>query len=182
MIMSTFTFASASAVSTRPAMPGLSGQARERDARLRGRVRHGCDEWSFHRLLLVLDDGTGSVLEARSAVDRDAVVARVLHGAQLQHAGARGRHLEHLLEREHAAACAPRHDARVGAEHARHVGEDLADLGAEGRGQGDRGGVGAAAAERGHVERVLDTPWKPATSTILPVVERRAGCGRPSPR
>ena len=24
-----------------------------------------------------------------------------------------------------------------------------------------------------------DTPWKPATSTILPVVERRRGCGRP---
>ena len=77
----------------------------ERDARLRGGVRHGCDEWSFHGLLFVLDDGTGSIVEARSAVDRDAVVARVLDGAELEHARSRGGHLEHLLEGDAPAAC-----------------------------------------------------------------------------
>ena len=101
MIMSTFTLASASAVSTSAGDAGPVGQPLEGDARLRGGVRHGCDERSFHGLLLVLDHGTGSVIEARSAVDRDPVVARVLHGAELQHARAGRGHLEHLLEGHH---------------------------------------------------------------------------------
>ena len=76
----------------------LVGDAEQRDPRLGGRVGDGGDERVFHRFLLGDDNGTGSVLEARTAVDAHAVVARVLDRAQLQHAGARGRHLEHLLE------------------------------------------------------------------------------------
>ena len=119
MIMSTFTFASASAVSTRPGDAGLVGQAGEGDAGLVGGVGDGCDEGAFHGLLLGQDEGTGSVLEARPAVDPHAVVARVLHRAQLEHARARGGHLEHLLERDDAELARVGHDARVGAEHAR---------------------------------------------------------------
>ena len=48
-----------------------------------------------------------------------------------------------------------RHDARVGGEDAVDVGVDLADVGVERRGQRDRGGVRAAAAERGDVLGVL---------------------------
>ena len=47
-----------------------------------------------------------------------------------------------------------RHDARVGGEDAVDVGVDLADVGAEGSGEGDGRGVGSAAAERGDVARL----------------------------
>ena len=59
-------------------------------------------------------------------------------------------------------------DPRVGGEDAVDVGVDLADVGVERRGQRDRGGVGAAAAERGDVLGVLETPWKPATIAMSP--------------
>ena len=166
--MSTFTLASASAVSTRPAMPGRSGRPLSVMRASAVECVTAVTSGRLHGLLFVLDDGTWSVVEARSAVDRDAVVAGVLHGPELQHAGAGGRHLEHLLEGQHRQLAGVRHDPRVGAEHAGDVREDLADLGAQGGGQRHGGGVRAAAAERGHVERVLETPWKPATSTIRP--------------
>ena len=50
---------------------------------------------------------------------------------------------------------AVRHDPRVGGEHAVHVGVDLADVRLERGGQRDRGGVRAAAAQRGDVLAVL---------------------------
>ena len=79
------------------------------------------------------------------------MVAGVLDGAQLQHARARGRHLEHLLERDDVELACVRHDARVGAVDAGDVGVDLADVGADGSREGDGSGVRATAAERGHV-------------------------------
>ena len=63
-------------------------------------------------------------------MDRDAVVARVLDAAQLQHLGAGGRHLEHLLEGDDRQLAGVGDDPRVGAEDAGDVGVDLADLGA----------------------------------------------------
>ena len=60
------------------------------------------------------------------------------------------------------------HDPRVGRVDAGDVGVDLADLGAERGGDGDRARVRAAAAERRDVAaRCCETPWKPATSTML---------------
>ena len=111
MIMSTFTLASASALKIAPGDARLVGHARERDARVVGGVGDGCDQGAFHRLLLGHDEGTGPVLEARAAVDAHAVVARVLDRAQLQHLRARGRHLEHLLERDDRQLARVRHDA-----------------------------------------------------------------------
>ena len=65
------------------------GHADERDASLLGRVRDGGDEGLLHGFLRSDHNGTRRVIEARPAVDAHAVVARVLHGAQLQDAGAR---------------------------------------------------------------------------------------------
>ena len=131
-------------------------QARERDACLVGRVGHGCDERTFQGFLFAEHQGTRCVLEGRAAMDAHVVVACVLDRAQLQHAGARGGHLEHLLERENGQLARLGNDARVGAEDARHVGVDLADVGADRRGERDRGGVRAPAAERRDVARGAD--------------------------
>ena len=57
------------------------GHAEQRDPGLAGRVGHGCNEWLLQGLLLRDDNGTGAVLETRTAVDPHAVVARVLDGA-----------------------------------------------------------------------------------------------------
>ena len=57
-------------------------------------------------------------------------------------------HLEHLVEVDLGELAGLRHDARVGREHAGHVGVDLARVGAEGGGERHRGGVGAAPPER----------------------------------
>ncbi len=54
-----------------------------------------------------------------------------------------------------------RHHARIGREHAVDVGVDLADVGAEGRGQGDRGRVGSPAAERRDVARAAVEALEP---------------------
>ena len=59
-------------------------------AGLAERVGDGGDEGLLHGLLFGHDNGTGRVVEARSAVDAHAVVAGVLDRAQLQHPGARG--------------------------------------------------------------------------------------------
>ena len=68
-------------------------------------------------------------------------------------------------------------EPRVGGVDAADVGEDLAAVGAEAGGQGDRGRVAAAAAERrdlvaGRVAAAL-WPWKPATMTTLPASSSR---------
>ena len=85
----------------------------------------------------------------------NVVAAGVFHAAQHQHLGAAGRHLEHLLERDGVQLAGVAHDPRVRAEDAVHVGVDLADVGVQRGGQRDRGGVRAAAAQRGDVPGVL---------------------------
>ena len=153
MIMSTLTFASASALKIAPGDARVVGHAEQRDARLAGRVGDGGDEGLLHGDVLSDDDRPGTVVEARSAMDADAVVARVLDRAQLQHPGAGGGHLEHLLEGDHRQLARVGHDARVGGEDAVDVRVDLAHLGAHGGGERDGGGVRAAAAERRDVLR-----------------------------
>ena len=169
--MSTLTLASASARKMRPAMPGWSGTPSSV-------IRVSAVEWVtavtsglLHRFLLGDDNGTGSVVEARPAVDPHAVVARVLDRAQLEHAGARRRHLEHLLEGDDRQLARVGDDARIGAEDARDVGVDLADLGAERRGHRDRRRVRAAAAERRHVVARRDA-LEARDEDDLAVVER----------
>ena len=71
-----------------------------------------------------------------------------LDRAHLQHLGAERRHLQHLLEGDLVQPPRLRHDARIGRIDAVDVGVDVAAVRADRRGDGDRAGVGAAAAER----------------------------------
>ena len=107
--------------------------------------------------VLGVGDDPGALLlgEGRADVDRHAVAAGVLDAPQVQDLGAGRRHLEHLLGGDPVELARGRHDPRVGGEDAVDVAVDLADLGAERGGEGDRGGVGGAAAERGDVLGVL---------------------------
>ena len=67
-----------------------------------------------------------------------------------------------------------RHDAGVGGEDAVDVGVDLADVGLERRGEGDGGGVGAAAAERGDVAGAAVEALEPGDDRDRALVERAA--------
>ena len=95
------------------------------------------------------------------------MVARVLDRAQLQHLRARGRHLQHLLEGDDRQLARVGDDARVGAVDARDVGVDLADVGARAR---PRARPRSCRSRRGRASSrrccSVETPWKPATSTI----------------
>ena len=102
-----------------------------------------------------IDEGAGLVRVRRPDVHRNVVAAGVFHAAQHQHLGAAGGHLEHLLEGDRVERAGVGHDPRVGGEDAVDVGVDLADVGAQRGGQRDRGGVRAAAAQRGDVLGVL---------------------------
>ena len=89
-------------------------------------------------------------------MDRHVVAAGVLDAAQVQDLGARRRPSRASPRRRPRSSLrAVGHDPRVGGEDAVDVGVDLADLGPERGGQRHRGGVGAAAAERGDVLGVL---------------------------
>jgi hypothetical protein len=129
----------------------MVGHAEQRDAGLVAGVRDGGDQGAFHRLLFSDHEGTGRLRERGPAVDSNRVVTRVLDAAQLQDAGAGCRHLEHLLERDHGQLARIRHDPRVGAVDAGHVGVDLAHLGVYRGGERDGGRIAPAAAQRRHV-------------------------------
>ena len=182
MITSTLMPASASAVKISPATPGSSRMPVSVTRASSSVVGHGCYERLLHGLLLGLvfadDEGTGAVLEAAAAVDAHAVVAGVLDRAQLQDAGAGGRHLQRLLVGGEGKLARVGDDARVGAEDAGDVGVDLADVGAERRRQGDRGRVGAAAAERGDVAALGRDPLEAGDEDDAVLVQRLARCGR----
>ena len=101
-------------------------------------------------------------------MDAHAVVARVLDRAQLQHAGAGGRHLEHLLEGHRVQLARVGHDPRVGGVHAGDVGVDFAHLRAERGGDRHRGRVRAAAPERGDVLGRSRRPGSPPPARCGP--------------
>ena len=82
--------------------------------------------------------------------------AGVLHGAQVEDLGAVGGQLQGLLAGEGLDTLGGGDDAGVSGEQAVDVGVDLADVGVEGRGQGDRGRVGAAAPQGGGVLDLID--------------------------
>ena len=161
----------------RPATPGSSGTpisvTRASSVECVTAVISGV----LHGLLLSDDNGTG----ASSKLDRQWMRTPWLRAystrAQLQHARARRRHLEHLLERDDRQLARVGHDARVGAEDARHVGVDLAHLGADRGGERDRGRVRAAAAERRHVAVRRDA-LEAGDEHDRVLLERAPRCGR----
>ena len=146
--MSTLTFASASVVKMRPAMPGWSGTpssvTRASPVECVTAVMSGCST--------VSSSPTTTVPGRSWKLDRQWMRTPWLRAystrAQLQDARAGRRHLEHLLERDDRQLARLGHDPRVGGEDAVDVGVDLADVGADRRGERDGGRVRAAAAER----------------------------------
>ena len=89
-------------------------------------------------------------------MQRHPEAAGVLHGAQVEDLGAVSGQLQGLLAGEGLDALSGGDDAGVSGEQAVDVGVDLADVGVEGRGQGDRGRVGAAAPQGGGVLDLVD--------------------------
>ena len=99
------------------------------------------------------------------------MTTRDLDRARGHHAGPRGGHLEHLVEADVGQLAGVGHHPRVGGVDAEDVGVDLAVIGAECRREGDRGRVGAAAAERRHLECGRDA-LEAGDEDDRPLVER----------
>ena len=100
------------------------------------------------------------------------VTARHLDGAGGHHTCSGSGHLEHLLVRDLVELAGAGDEPRVGREDAAHVGEDLAGIGPERGGKGDRGRVGAAAAERRHVLRLSGDTLEARDEHDLAAIER----------
>ena len=105
------------------------------------------------------------------------MIAGELDRAQHQHLRAGRRQLEHLLVRQGVELARPRHESRIGREHALDVGVDLARVGLERGGQRDGRRVRAAAAERRHLERRRDA-LEAGDEHDRALVERRRGSAR----
>ncbi len=131
----------------------MVGQAEEADLGLVAAVGHAAHDPLLHDLLLVAHDGAlaggfARLHETRQHPDGHVVGHRQLDRAGLQHLGAQGRHLQHLLVGDLGQAPGLGLDARVGRVDAVHVGVDVA-VGAQRGGDGDCGGVGAPASQGG---------------------------------
>ena len=130
---------------------GTVGHAEQRDPGLLGRVGDGGDQGRS----IVSSSPITKVPGLASKLDRQWIRTPWLRAYSTERSCSTlapgGGHLEHLLEADHRQLARVRHDPRVGGEHAGDVGVDLAHLGVDRRRQRDRGGVRAAAAERGHV-------------------------------
>ena len=132
-------------------------------------VTSGCSMVS----LLRDDERTGAVLESWSGSGSRTPWLRAYSTERSCSTPApEARHLEHLLERDDGELARVGDDPRVGAEDAGDVGVDLADVGAERGGERDRGRVGAAAAERGHVPGVGRDALEAGDEHDLVLVER----------
>ena len=173
MIMSTFTLASASAPKTRPAIPGSSRRPLSVT-----RASSAC---------------VTAVTEGRSMVscsERTRVPGPSSN--ELRHSMRMPWFLAYSTDRScstrapeaaississketYGSRRASVDEPRIGAEHAAHVGVDLADLGAQRGGDRDRGRVRAAAAERRDVAAVARDPLEPGDEHDPVLVERVA--------
>ena len=150
---------------------GLVAEPGQGHARLVG-VGHGCHASVAPRSLPRRRRAYRGLVERTAAVDPDAVVSPVLDRAQLQHPRTRGRHLEHLVERDHRQLARVGDEAGIGAEDPGDIGVDLADVGAERGGNRYRGRVRSPTAERGHVPAVARDPLKAGDEHDPVVVER----------
>ena len=134
-IMSMLISASATARKMRRGLARLVRHGDHGDLGLAAVVRDAGDDRLLHLQVLhrAGDQGPRQLRERRPDLDRDAVPARVLHRPQVQHLRAARGHLQHLLVRDRVQPAGPRHDPRVGREHAVDVGVDLADVRARAR-------------------------------------------------
>jgi hypothetical protein len=166
-IMSTFTPAWASGPKSAAAIPGLSGDAGDRDLRLVARVRDAADDPAFHDLLLVADQRAGLVGEAGQNLHPNLVAHREFHAAGLKHLRAERGEFEHLLVGDFRQLARLLGDARIGGVDAVDVGVDVAALGPERRGEGDR--LVSDPPRPSVVIRPSGLmPWKPAITACRP--------------
>ena len=100
---------------------------------------------------LAADPGSGFGGEAGPDVDVDVVGGGEFDGAGLQDARAGVGELEHLFVADRGEFARTGDHPGIGGEDPGHVGEDVAVARAQRGGEGDRGGVGAAPAQRGEV-------------------------------
>ena len=105
-----------------------------------------------HFRLLLLDPRPFSFLEGRTNVEAHIVTTGDLDRAGGEDACSGGGHFEHLVEADARQLARVRDKPRVGRVDPADVGVDLAEVGAERGRERDRGRVGAAAAERRHLE------------------------------
>ena len=163
-------------------MPGLVGHTGDGDLGLRGVVGDGGDDGLFHGRILL--DDPGARLPGEAANGRGA--ARGGCGRTRPSAApAPGRPLAAIssisskLTRVQPTGLG--HDRGIGAEDPGDVGVDLAGVGPERGGERHRGGVGAAAAERGDV---AVASRRPGSRRRPGPARRRAprGAGRPGSR
>src|SRR5450830_41786 len=120
---------------------GLVGYAAHGHPGFVGGVGDGSDDRALHGVIFLSHPGAVVVGEARAHVDGDVVLARVLDGAHGEHLRAGGGHLQHLVVRDVVDLAGLGDQAGVGGVDAVYVCVDLADVGAQGVGQGDGSGV-----------------------------------------
>ena len=101
------------------------------------------------------------------------MVHRHLDRARLQHLGALRRHLQHFFVGDSTELAGFRNDPRIARIDAVDIGEDIAAIGLERRRERHGGGVGAAAAERGHPPARPDS-LKPGDDGDLPLGQAAA--------
>src|SRR5690606_27659972 len=116
--------------------------------------------------------GPIAVVERRTDVDGHVVATADLDRTGHEDACTGGRHLQHLVEGDLVELARHRYQARVCGEHAVDVGVDLDVIGAQGRGQGDGGGVRATTAQGGDLLRLRIDTLEPGDDHDLPVLKR----------
>ena len=150
-IRSTLMSRSARARNSRPATPGWSGTP----ATVTLASSVSCTTAEMMACSMSISSLVTSVPglpgERGPHVQVDAVGPGVLDRPHGRLGAAVGRHLEQLVEADALHLAGVGHHPGIAGEHARHVGVELADVGAQGVGQGHGRGVGAAAAQEGDV-------------------------------
>ena len=98
------------------------------------------DEHFFH-VAFLLHDGTLPPGEAGKDLQFNVVLLGHLHRAVVEHLGAQGRQLQHLVIGDGAELDGPGDFPGVGGVDAVHVGENLAQIRVHGGGNGHGAGV-----------------------------------------
>ena len=114
-------------------------------------VGHTGNDRLFHASVFLSYQCAGGVGETGAYPQGHVEAAGHLDAAQHHDLGAARGEFQHLVVGDEVELAGLGDDARIGGVDAVHVGEDHAGFGAQSGRQGDGGGVGAAAAERGDV-------------------------------
>ena len=141
---------------------GQQGEDLESDARLVGQPYHGhtghifiagyaADVQFFHGFCNLLDFGAGLAGKAGENLQVDAVALGHLHRTVVEHLGAQGGQLQHLVVGDLLQLPRPFDVAGICGVDAVHVGINLAEIRVEHSGQGHRRGIGAAPAQGGDI-------------------------------